>query len=87
MFDRHPQLRVVFLEAGAGWVPFFIDRLHEHYQKRGNWVERGWRDVLGTDFIMFASDYPHWDGEWPQSTKPLRTRTDISDEARVKLAG
>ena len=114
VFERHPQLRVAFLEAGAGWVPFFIDRLHEHYEKRGDWVERGWRrdpheylaagniwvtcepeepilpgviDVLGADFIMFASDYPHWDGEWPESTKHLRTRPDISEEAREKIGG
>lgn len=114
VFERHPGLRVAFLEAGAGWVPFFIDRLHEHYEKRGDWVERGWRrdpheylkagnifvtcepeepilpgviDVLGADFIMFASDYPHWDGEWPESTKHLRTRADISEAAREKIAG
>jgi uncharacterized protein len=114
VFERHPRLRVAFLEAGAGWVPFFIDRLHEHYEKRGDWVERGWRrdpheylaagnifvtcepeepilpgviDVLGADFIMFASDYPHWDGEWPESTKHLRTRADISEEAREKIGG
>ena len=101
VFDRHPGLRVAFLEAGVGWVPFFIDRLHEHFEKRGDWIENGWRrdpqeylqagniwttcepeepilpgviDVLGDDFIMFASDYPHWDGEWPESTKHLRTR-------------
>ncbi|OOK77456.1 amidohydrolase family protein [Mycobacterium kansasii] len=43
VFERHPQLRVAFLEAGAGWVPFFIDRLHEHYEKRGDWIEGGWR--------------------------------------------
>jgi hypothetical protein len=43
-------------------------------------------DVLGADFIMFASDYPHWDGEWPESTKHLRTRADISEEAREKIA-
>jgi len=98
----------------CGWLPFFIDRLHEHYEKRGDWVERGWRrdpheylaagniwvtcepeepilpgviDVLGADFIMFASDYPHWDGEWPESTKHLRTRPDISEEAREKIGG
>src|ERR1700755_2667417 len=114
VFERHPRLRVAFLEAGAGWVPFFIDRLHEHYEKRGDWVEHGWRrdpheylsagnifvtwepeepilpgviDVLGADFIMFASDYPHWDGEWPESTKHLRTRADISEEARDKIGG
>jgi len=95
-------------------VPFFIDRLHEHFEKRGDWIENGWRrdpqeylqagniwttcepeepilpgviDVLGDDFIMFASDYPHWDGEWPESTKHLRTRPDISEETRAKIGG
>ena len=43
VFDRHPELRVAFLEAGVGWVPFFIDRLHEHYEKRGDWIEGGWQ--------------------------------------------
>jgi uncharacterized protein len=114
VFDRHPGLRVAFLEAGVGWVPFFIDRLHEHFEKRGDWIERGWQrdpqeyisagnifvtcepeepilpgviDVLGDDFIMFASDYPHWDGEWPESTKHLRTRPDISEDTRAKIGG
>ncbi|MDT5108803.1 MAG: uncharacterized protein QOE20_693 [Mycobacterium sp.] len=114
VFDRHPDLRVAFLEAGVGWVPFFIDRLHEHFEKRGDWIEGGWQrdpneylqagniwttcepeepilpgviDVLGDDFIMFASDYPHWDGEWPQSTKHLRSRPDISESTREKIGG
>lgn len=114
VFDRHPRLRVVFLEAGCGWVPYFIDRLHEHYEKRGDWIPGGWqRDpreyigsgniwvsceaeepilpavakLLGDDFLVYASDYPHWDGEWPESTKPLRERADISDETRAKIAG
>lgn len=114
VFDRHPGLRVAFLEAGVGWVPFFIDRLHEHFEKRGDWIEGGWRrdpeaylragniwttcepeepilpgviDVLGDDFIMFASDYPHWDGEWPESTKHLRTRSDLGEESRAKIGG
>ncbi|MCH2169729.1 amidohydrolase [Myxococcota bacterium] len=25
--ERHPELRVVFLESGAGWVPFWLDRM------------------------------------------------------------
>jgi predicted TIM-barrel fold metal-dependent hydrolase len=114
VFDRHPGLRVAFLEAGVGWVPFFIDRLHEHFEKRGDWIENGWKrdpqeylqagniwttcepeepilpgviDVLGDDFIMFASDYPHWDGEWPESTEHLRSRPDISEESREKIGG
>jgi len=114
VFDRHPGLRVVFLEAGVGWVPYFLDRLHEHFDKRGDWIDNGWQrepreyldagnvwvtcepdepilpaviDVLADDFIMFASDYPHWDGEWPHSTRALRTRTDIGEQSRRKIGG
>jgi predicted TIM-barrel fold metal-dependent hydrolase len=36
---------------------------------------------------MFASDYPHWDGEWPESTKHLRGRSDISEQSREKIGG
>src|SRR5262249_24486598 len=43
VFDRHPKLRVAFLEAGVGWVPFFIDRMHEHFEKRGDWIPNGWK--------------------------------------------
>ncbi|MGA7764414.1 MAG: amidohydrolase family protein [Candidatus Binataceae bacterium] len=27
VLERHPRLRVVHLESGAGWVPFWMDRL------------------------------------------------------------
>ena len=112
MLDRHPKLRVAFLESGVGWIPYFIDRLHEHWEKRGSWIENGWKrdpreyvergqiyascepeepmlpaviDDLGADFVMYASDYPHWDGDFPDSTRPLRTRADIDDDARRKI--
>ena len=114
VFERHPKLRVGFMEAGVGWVPYFIDRMHEHYEKRGDWIPNGWRrepreyvergnvwvscepeepilpavaSILGEDFIMYASDYPHWDGAWPESTKPLRQRSDLSETLRAKIAG
>jgi predicted TIM-barrel fold metal-dependent hydrolase len=44
-------------------------------------------DVLGDDFIMYASDYPHWDGDWPESTRHLRTRRDLGEASRAKIAG
>lgn len=28
---RFPELRVAFLEAGAGWLPFWLERLDEHW--------------------------------------------------------
>ena len=44
-------------------------------------------EILGPDFIMYASDYPHWDGDWPESTAPLRERADLDDDVRAKIAG
>jgi len=29
---RFPKLRVAFLEAGAGWLPFWLERLDEHWE-------------------------------------------------------
>jgi len=112
VLERHPGLRVAFLEAGVGWVPFFLDRLHEHWEKRGDWIEGGWArdpaeylargqifltcegeepilrgviDVLGDDFIMFASDFPHWDSDWPESTRPMVERSDVTETSRAKI--
>lgn len=31
ILDRHPKLRVAFLEAGAGWMPWFLDRMNHYY--------------------------------------------------------
>ncbi|HEX9682599.1 MAG TPA: amidohydrolase family protein [Acidimicrobiales bacterium] len=28
--ERHPDLRVAFLESGTGWLPWWLDRLDEH---------------------------------------------------------
>ncbi len=114
VLERFPKLRVAFLESGVGWVPYFIDRLHEHFEKRGGWIPNGWKrepreylergqiylscepeepilpavvEDLGADFIMYASDYPHWDSDFPESTRPLRERKDLSEPVRAKILG
>ena len=113
VFERHPRLRVAFLESGVGWVPYFFDRVDEHVEKRGRlvpeckrppreYLQRGQiyvscepeesaiplaAEVLGPHFILYASDYPHWDSDFPHSTQPLRTRTDLSDAVRARITG
>ncbi len=32
VLERFPELRVAFLEAGCGWVPFWLERMDEHYE-------------------------------------------------------
>lgn len=114
VLERHPRLRVAFLEAGIGWLPFFLDRLDEHYAKRGDWIADGWKRppreylargqiyatcepdesllpaacaILGAEHVMYASDYPHWDSEFPESARPIRERADLGDAARASVLG
>jgi predicted TIM-barrel fold metal-dependent hydrolase len=35
VLERHPRLRVVFLESGAAWVPYWLERLDAHFEKWG----------------------------------------------------
>ncbi|HKZ79887.1 MAG TPA: amidohydrolase family protein [Pyrinomonadaceae bacterium] len=32
--ELFPKLRFAFLEAGCGWLPYWMERLHEHYERR-----------------------------------------------------
>jgi uncharacterized protein len=32
VLERHPDLRVLFVEAGCGWVPYWLERLDEHME-------------------------------------------------------
>ncbi len=113
VFDRHPKLRVAFLEAGAGWLPWFVERLGEHFEARGDWIADGWKrhpdeyvaagniwvtcepdermlpavvDQLVTGIVMFASDYPHWDGAWPHSSAELLAQP-MAPDALAAVAG
>ena len=33
VLERFPRLRWAFLEAGVGWVPYWLERLDEHYER------------------------------------------------------
>jgi uncharacterized protein len=89
--ERHPQLRVAFLESGTGWVPYWLSRLDDHrewmagsetaglslsaseYFARQCIVSTDPEDrlaassiaTLGADRIVWASDFPHPDAEYP----------------------
>jgi predicted TIM-barrel fold metal-dependent hydrolase len=38
VFERHPGLRVVFLEAGGGWVPYWLERLDHQVGSYGGYA-------------------------------------------------
>ena len=33
--DRHPRLRVAFLESGGGWIAPWLDRMDRHFDDQG----------------------------------------------------
>jgi len=44
-------------------------------------------DRIGDDKILFASDYPHWDGMFPYVVSTIHGRKDISEESKGKFLG
>jgi predicted TIM-barrel fold metal-dependent hydrolase len=100
VLDRLPTLRVAFLESGTGWVPYFVHRMHEHFEKRPELLP-GLRtdprellargqcffsfeaeepmlgpcvEQLGDGWLVYASDYPHWDCDFPGTVTEVRER-------------
>jgi len=33
--DRHPKLRIAFLESGGGWIAPWLDRMDRHFDDKG----------------------------------------------------
>ena len=39
------------------------------------------------DNILYASDYPHWDSEWPHTVDELMKRDDLNARVKTKILG
>jgi predicted TIM-barrel fold metal-dependent hydrolase len=89
--ERHPGLRVAFLESGTAWLPYWLARLDQHrswlrdgecrglacspseYFARQCVISSDPEDPLvgtsvaqlGADHVVWASDFPHPDAEFP----------------------
>ncbi len=62
VFEFFPQLRVAYLEAGAGWIPFMMDRLDEDFERRGKkWAPR--LKKLPSDYIKGGQVYASLESE------------------------
>ena len=41
VFERHPALKIVCVEADAGWVPHYLYRMDHAYKRHRNWLPAG----------------------------------------------
>ncbi len=111
VMDKFPKLRFAFLEAGCGWVPYWLDRLDEHAELMPAYVpmlkrppssvvrdgsqcfiscdpdESTLEYVAGQfeDKLIYASDYPHFDGRFPDSVRLIAEREGLSDAVKNKI--
>jgi predicted TIM-barrel fold metal-dependent hydrolase len=42
---------------------------------------------IGADKMLWASDYPHWDSEWPHSLRTFLDRDDVSEADKRTILG
>ena len=112
VMERYPNIRVGTLEAGHGWLPFWMARIDEHYDtirsgvpeylKRpseyvlsgryfqsievpeGEKLTKAVMDLVGDDILMYASDYPHSESHFPETTDMIM-KWDMPKERMNKL--
>jgi hypothetical protein len=114
LLDRFPRLRLGCLEAGHGWLPFWMARLDEHmhtiraalpadlkqtpseyvmsgryYQSievsEGEKVTNMVADIVGENVLMYASDYPHGESAFPESTNIVLGWNNTPSERKQKM--
>ncbi len=110
ILERHPKLRVAFLEANCSWLPWLLWRLDEDYELEGDLCMTDLQmepsayfkrqcvasvepdetparyavDFLGTDNLVYSTDYPHGDSRYPHATE-LFLKLPLSAEAKRKI--
>jgi predicted TIM-barrel fold metal-dependent hydrolase len=85
---------VVAVEAGIGWIPYFLHHLDDNFLRRrfradvqlermpseyfrdqvwATFIEDPYgiknRHEIGVDRIMWSTDYPHTNSNWPNSQR------------------
>lgn len=105
VLERHPKLRVAFLECYSGWVPSWLSRMDKEagrhgsfkmkpseYFKRQCWVGTEAEHELpmvtryiGDRNVVFSTDYPHGDSDFPHATEEFFEIEGLSDESKRKI--
>ena len=64
VFERHPDLRVVCVEADAGWVPHFMYRMDHAFKRHRNWLPPGQTLTKLPSEYFAAGIYTTFQDDW-----------------------
>ena len=95
--ERFPKLKVMWIESGLAWIPFLMQRRKrsEYMQEmfyssqpleRSNieLTEATFKAMKAETQLLFASDWPHWDFDLPNS---ITTLPFLDEEAKRNILG
>jgi uncharacterized protein len=51
VFERHPDLKVICVEADAGWAPHYMYRMDHHYERHRHWKKVGDLQKLPSEYF------------------------------------
>jgi predicted TIM-barrel fold metal-dependent hydrolase len=108
VLERHPKLKVAFLECYCGWVSFLLHRMDNAMEKgrfptagklkpseffrRQCWISTEHEkelpmiiELVGDDNIVFSTDYPHGDSDFPDAVEEFLEMPGVSEESRRKI--
>lgn len=108
VLERHPKLKLAFLECCCGWVSFLLHRMDNamakgrfptagklnpsEFFRRQCWIstehEKELRmiiELVGDDNIVFSTDYPHGDSDFPHAIDEFFEIDEVSKESRKKI--
>ncbi len=63
VFERHPRLRVVCVEADAGWVPHFMYRMDHAYERHRYWLPAGTLSRVPSEYFR-ENVYTTFQDDW-----------------------
>lgn len=113
VLERFPDLHLVFVETGAGWLPFCLERMDEAFEEHEQWVQPKLaappseyakrqchvtlgadrtpilaREITGVEPLLWASDYPHPEGTFPESQAVVeRIFAEVPDDEVAAIVG
>ena len=108
VLERHPGLKVAFLECYCGWVSFLLHRMDGAVEKarhakvselkpseffrRQCWISTESEkelpmvaELIGDDNIVYSTDYPHGDSDFPHAVEEFLEVEGVSRETKKKI--